>query len=182
VFRPIGASRDVQSDFRTVVATNEQLDHLVTQGRFRADLAHRLSGIVLAVPTLAERVDDIPMLVSHFLNRMRPGGCPIDDDALEILQARPWPGNVRELRQVVEAASVFANGHLGVESLSVALTHRSGGGARNDVDGELVERRELLAALQRASWDTEVVASELGVHRATVYRRVKRLGIELPEL
>ena len=67
VFRPIGASRDAMSEFRTVAATNEQLRELVAAGRFREDLMHRLSGITVRMPTLAERVDDIPELVRHFL-------------------------------------------------------------------------------------------------------------------
>jgi len=98
-FRAVGGCRDARSDFR-VVATNEPLDALVATGRFRAELAHRIGGIVIHLPSLAERAEDVPVLVRHFL---RTGnGVGVHDSALRLLEEHPWPGNVRELRQVVE--------------------------------------------------------------------------------
>ncbi len=177
VFRPIGAARDVMSEFRTVAATNEQLRELVAEGRFRDDLMHRLSGITLRMPTLAERVDDIPELVRHFVRRLAGHDMPVTSGAIVLLQETPWPGNVRELRQVVEAGVAFAHGELDVRALELALAHRCG---RTSVPRLVVghaERRELITVLERTSGDTERAAELLGVHRATVYRRMKRHGI-----
>src|SRR4051812_33808831 len=110
VFRPIGAPRDVRSEFRPVAATNESLGALVEHARFRADLKHRLSGIVLRIPSLAERIDDIPELARHFARCATGVHVAISPDALLHLQDTPWPGNVRELKQVVDASVAFARG------------------------------------------------------------------------
>jgi DNA-binding NtrC family response regulator len=182
VFRPIGAARDSQSDFRTVAATNERLEELVAEGRFRADLAHRLRGVVLTVPPLRERMDDIPLLVEHFVRRGQPNDVVVVmREALEMLQQRAWPGNVRELRQVVEAAAVFGREVLDVDAVALALANRA---ASREVAAAYSEgvaaRRELISVLEKAEWDTERAAQTLGVHRATIYRKMKRLGVEVP--
>lgn len=175
VFRPIGASRDARSDFRPVAATNDDLSALVRDGRFRADLWHRLSGVVLRVPPLVERIDDVPLLARHFL----AGSRAIGDDALASLMSRPWPGNVRELRQVLDAACVFADHVVDAAAIDAALAHRGDGAI--SPPRSLAERSELVAVLQGAAWDTTRAASELGIHRATMYRRMKRHGIEIPQ-
>ena len=175
VFRPIGASRDARSDFRPIAATNDVLSALVRDGRFRADLWHRLSGVVLRVPPLVERVDDIPLLARHFATR---AGRAISGDALAVLATYGWPGNVRELRQVIDAAGVFADGAIDAAAIDAAISNRGSSGtgpARS-----LAERSELVAVLESAAWDTVRAASELGIHRATMYRRMKRHGIETP--
>jgi len=180
VFRPIGAARDATSDFRTVAATNEHLRELVEAGRFREDLMHRLSGITVRMPTLAERVDDIPELARNFVSRAGGRDLPIADDAIALLQDTPWPGNVRELRQVIEASVAFAHHEIDTRSVYAALAHRSSVTARPRAVVELAERRELVTVLERASGDTERAAALLGVHRATIYRRMKRHGIHIP--
>lgn len=182
VFRPIGAARDAMSDFRTVAATNEPLRDAVDAGRFREDLMHRLSGITLRMPTLAERVDDIPELVRHFVRRASDRETSVAPDALVLLQETPWPGNVRELRQVVEASLAFAHGELDTRAVYAALAHRSAAGGLVRAAAGLAERRELVTILERASGDTECAAQMLGIHRATVYRRMKRHGIDVPRL
>jgi DNA-binding NtrC family response regulator len=181
VFRPLGSSRDVVIDFRVVTATNERLDELVAAGRFRADLAHRLRGLVLAVPSLAERVDDIPMLVEHFARRARsPRPIEVAREAMDMLQDRTWPGNVRELRQVVEAALVFSGEVLEVDAVHLVLAQRSRHADANVLEPAAIERQRLLKVLMSSDWDTELAATTLGVHRTTVYRRMRRLGIPVP--
>jgi len=178
VVRPIGSSRDAPSNFRTIAATNERLEDVVARGQFRPDLAHRLRGMVLRVPSLAERVGDIPMLVEHFVRIARPRQeTPISPRALARLQERPWPGNVRELKQVVEAALVFGGDVLDVDALDAVLAQRAGEVARWSAD--MAERQRLLKLLMGSDWDTERAAADLGVHRTTVYRRMRRLGIPL---
>lgn len=181
VVRPVGSSRDARSDFRTIAATNERIDELVASGQFRADLAHRLSGMVLTVPALNERVDDIPALVEYFVRSAQPARTVVvAPSAMDLLQGRSWPGNVRELKQVVEAALAFARTVLDTEALSIVLTQRARGGEAAATSPVLVERQRLVSLLTNASWDTEVAASTLGVHRTTIYRRMRRLGISVP--
>ncbi|MEP6493399.1 MAG: sigma 54-interacting transcriptional regulator [bacterium] len=179
VFRPIGAARDARSEFRPVAATNERLEELVDEGRFRADLRHRLSGIVLAVPALAERVDDIPELAAHFVRRASRGEVSIRAEAVRLLQETPWPGNVRELKQVVDGATAFASGAVDVRAVQTALAYRSSVFRTFGKAPDLIDRRALVAVLEGASWDTERAASALGIHRATIYRRMKRHGIDV---
>lgn len=183
VVRPIGSARDAVTDFRLVVASNECIEMLVEQGRFRADLAHRLRGLVLTVPTLAERVDDIPALVEHFAR----GACPnrpvrITEGAMRRLRAHTWTGNVRELRQVVEAALVFSDGVLDAAAVELVLARARHDGVVAAQGASLVERDRLLQVLADVAWNTEHAAARLGVHRTTVYRRMRRLGIPLPAM
>jgi len=181
VVRPIGSTRDARSDFRTIAATNERIDELVAHGGFRADLAHRLSGLVLLVPTLAERVDDIPALVEHFARASRPQQPPtITRVAMRVLQERSWPGNVRELKQVVESTIAFSRDAIDVDALNMVLLQRSRASSGGPQSARLVERQRLVSVLTNAAWDTARAAATLGVHRATVYRRMRRLGVEIP--
>ncbi|HXT18947.1 MAG TPA: sigma 54-interacting transcriptional regulator [Gemmatimonadaceae bacterium] len=186
VFRPIGSSRDARSDFRPIAATNEPLASLIADGRFRADLAHRLSGIVLTVPPLADRIEDIPILAAHF-TRLSDASCKLTRRAECLLQQRAWPGNVRELRQVIDTAVVLSRDQstLDADAIELALRHRSsslliaappGIPAREPSSRE---RDQLVALLQDADWNTRRLARRLGIHRATVYRRAKRLGISM---
>jgi len=176
VFRPIGAARDARSDFRPIAATNDDLSELVREGRFRADLWHRMSGVVLRVPALVDRIDDVPLLAHHFLG----AAARVTDDAMAALMSRAWPGNVRELRQVLEAASVFGNGVIDATAIDAAVANRGARTPKNSPARSLAERSELVAVLESAAWDTSRAASELGIHRATMYRRMKRHGIEIP--
>ncbi|HTE44390.1 MAG TPA: sigma 54-interacting transcriptional regulator, partial [Gemmatimonadaceae bacterium] len=168
VFRPIGAARDAQSDFRLVAATNDRLGLLVDSGRFRADLKHRISGVTIHVPSLCERVDDIPALASHFARRATGREMPIDARATALLMDSPWPGNVRELKQVVEIAAAFARDALDEQSVQTALTHRASpleSIQRFESIPDRVERRELVDALQLAAWDVDRAAADLRIHR-----------------
>jgi two-component system response regulator HydG len=187
VVRPIGSPRDERADFRIVAATNERLDELVTAGRFRADLAHRLSGVVIRVPTLDERREDIPLLVRHFAKHALPEGArgtvAITSAALATLEEHSWSGNVRELKLAVEAAVVLGDGVVDADALDAVLSRRVRDGAPHELaahSGRLMERQRLVDALAAASWNTEVVAERLGVHRATVYRRMRRYGVAAP--
>jgi DNA-binding NtrC family response regulator len=180
VFRSIGSSRDTKSEFRLVAATNEPLGALVDENRFRSDLAHRLSGVVLTLPPLEERREDVPHLVVHFAN-----GRPVDSAALRLLERRPWPGNVRELKQVVDSAFVFGRGTLDVRAIEMSLEHRPVATSPQRPKAEandyvMIERARLIATLEKASWDTVAVSRALGVHRSTLYRRLRRLAITLP--
>lgn len=183
-FRRVGGHTDRTSNFRVVVAANEPLGPLVATGRFRADLAFRLRGAFIQVPTLRARPDDIGVLANHFLSRGEtPDSGRLSVDAMRWLRTQSWWGNVRELRQLLDCAQVMSSdGTVGLHDLRVArsmvglgtsLTSRE---ARADSSA----RGELLAILVRHDWNTEAVARELRIDRTTVYRRMRRFGIDTP--
>jgi len=178
-FRPVGGRRDQRSDFRVVAATNEAMHVLVATGRFRADLAHRLDVVSIDVPALTERLEDVPPLARHFAALASAAAAPLAPDALERLQAHDWPGNVRELKNLVERVVALAPaGALHARDVEAHL--RRPRAAAVMPDAAAGERDELLALLARCGWDTAEAARRLGLHRATVYRRMERLGISLP--
>jgi DNA-binding NtrC family response regulator len=178
-FRPVGARLDRRSDFRVVAATNEPLATLLAERRIRADLAYRLGGVVIQVPPLRERPEDVPVLACRFMERAR-ASCGIavrlSGEALHALQQYDWPGNVRELKNVVERAAVLAEGAVVTATLLADVLNTHDASALPQDRAEF-HQEQLLHLLFRHSWDTGLVARELGVARTTVYRRMRRLGI-----
>jgi DNA-binding NtrC family response regulator len=176
-FRPVGGRADHRSDFRLVAASNEDLGRLVERGQFRRDLVHRLGGIHLRVPPLRDRMEDVPMLAAHFAAVARGtqrDEVVIAESAFRALQTHSWPGNVRELRQVIEASIALSSGRVHEDDVAALIRAT----AFSSAQIRLVNQgKDLLTHLDRCAWDVSEVASELGVHRATVYRRLRRLGI-----
>jgi DNA-binding NtrC family response regulator len=176
-FRPVGGRADQRSDFRLVAASNEDLGRLVEGGRFRRDLVHRLGGVRVSVPPLRKRLEDVPMLAAHFAAGVRSGrvnDLVIPVGALRAMQTHSWPGNVRELRHVVEASIALSNGDVHESDVAALIQPAPFSAARMRL---AYQGKDLLTQLDRCAWDVNEVASELGVHRATVYRRLRRLGM-----
>lgn len=178
-FRPVGGQADVLSDFRLVAATNADLAALVGRGLFRADLAHRVTGIVVALPPLRDRLDDVPVLAREFARQAgtKLGATEtLDEEALAVLRAHDWPGNVRELIHLIEAACLVADGGaLGRREICAALAQpRARPPGAEPASGERARLAKVLAAV---GWDTAAAAQLLGIHRATVYRRAARFGL-----
>jgi transcriptional regulator with GAF, ATPase, and Fis domain len=115
-FERVGGVRTLKVDVRVICATNRDLESLIAQGRFRQDLYYRLKGVMLELPPLRERLEDLPLLASHVLGRVAAerGEAPrqLSGEALELLARHPWPGNVRELENVLASAAIFADGQL----------------------------------------------------------------------
>jgi DNA-binding NtrC family response regulator len=175
-FRPVGGRNDRRSDFRLVAASNEDIGVLVDEGRFRADLAHRLRAFVVRVPPLASRLEDVPSLARHFLHAGGVGDAvALDDGALDALNAYRWPGNVRELRHVVERAAIIA-GASKIDARAVLLALEQTAAQPVGRTPRAEKDRHLLEVLDLVGWDVNQAARVLGTHRATVYRRLKRLG------
>ncbi len=172
-FRPVGGRSDRVSDFRVVAATNERLDLMIAQSRFRADLAHRLRGFVLRIPSLADRACDIPELIDYFLKALPTRRQAFDSDAVRLLQGYAWPGNVRQLRLVVERISAIIS--------SATIRREDVLRAAPELDDAYIPERtafaerHLFEVLEDCEWDVDLAASRLGVHRATVYRRLRRM-------
>jgi two-component system NtrC family response regulator len=185
-FRPVGARAEQLSDFRTVSATNADLETLVARGAFRRDLRRRLAECVIAVPGLAARRPDVPILARLFLDRImhrnRGQAGTIAPEAMRVLEDYDWPDNVRELRHAIEcAAAMSGDGHVSRDCLLAALADRVVAPMRL-ADAEPIDlaRRRLNDVLTASDWDTMRVARQLGVNRATVYRRMARLGLQRP--
>jgi DNA-binding NtrC family response regulator len=173
-FRPVGGRADRRSDFRVVAATNADLRELVRDGRFRRDLFERLHGLVIALPPLRERAQDIPLLATSFLAELDHGGLRFTDQALAALVAYQWPGNVRELVQSVELMAI------GAETSTIGADAVSRACAPAGVTEHDRCRVELAGFLLRVDWDVERAASDLGMSRATLYRRLRELGLRRP--
>ena len=178
----MGASRDRRSDFRVLAASNEDLRGMCEDGRFRIDLLHRLAGITLRVPPLSARRDDIPQLVRVFMRQV-PGDTDmaIEPDALELLCAWDWPGNVRQLKHIVELVVTLNEGKsIARQAVRAALAMDDATEAREFRYGD--KERELLVVMEETQWSVPTAADRLGVHRATIYRRLAKMqGVKLPE-
>jgi len=179
VFRPVGARTDDSSDARLLSATSVPLDEAIRAGSFRADLGFRLSGATIRVPALAEHREDIPELARHFAGAGRFKGLSpkeLSDGAISALTRQSWPGNIRQLRNTVECALMLSDGPR-VSGDDVQRVIEQNFGATRSADDE-EERRRLRETLGSFEWDTERTAIYFGVHRASIYRRMRRLGIE----
>ncbi len=181
-FRPLGARADQRSDCRFVAATNESIQSLVGSARFRLDLAYRLTGVVIDVPPLSKRLDDVPLLVEHFAahcTAIRGTSLRFSAAAMRVLQDEPWPGNVRELMHVVERTALFANDSM-IDAETIRAMVRETRIVSADTCDNSDEREVLRRALEAAGWNRTRAARQLSLHPITVYRRMKRLGIVPP--
>ncbi|MCL4215062.1 MAG: sigma 54-interacting transcriptional regulator [Gemmatimonadales bacterium] len=183
-FRPVGAPRDVASDCRIVAASNEELDRMVADGAFRADLAFRLRGVEIRVPPLRDRPEDVLPIAAHFLDSAadRNGTATdvrLSECARKLLEGHPWPGNVRELRQAVQSARALAPDArlLDAGHLRAVLRMSSAAPPLRPPSSHDLSHRLLLDSLERHGWDTRVVAAEFDCTRKTIYARMKRCGI-----
>jgi transcriptional regulator with PAS, ATPase and Fis domain len=190
-YRPVGGTQDVPMDVRIVAATHRDLQALVAQGRFREDLWYRLNVAAVHLPALRERAEDVPELARHLLARIaREHGVQppeVGAKALEALSARAWPGNVRELAHALERALIAAGGGaIGPEHVDEHVTERGGREARPggklvlEVDAlslEAVERALVARVLQECQGNRSAAARTLGVHRATLYGKLRALGL-----
>ena len=184
-YEPLGGTQPLTADVRVVAATNRSLGELVEDKTFRLDLYYRINVMTLVLPPLRERRDDIPLLVEHFIakfNHLRGKDVTgISPHALAALMGHDFPGNVRELENVVEHAFVLCpSGEIEVQHLPGNLREHAPtqGQASNLKDAE---RHTILSALERNKWNRLAAARELGIHKSTLFRKIKAHNIELPE-
>ena len=185
---PVGSVRPVSVDVRLVAATNQDLEALVEEGRFRADLYYRLNVFRIQVPPLRERPGDVPLLVEHFFRQRGSSAAAVSPLALRLLTRFSWPGNVRQLFATLEGAWVRADGeaiqanHLPpeVRDPSAQSSGAAAGGPeryRAQVP-EADERRAILQALENAGGVRAHAAHLLGMGRTTLWRKMREYGIE----
>jgi DNA-binding NtrC family response regulator len=183
-FYRVGGNEEVQVDVRIIAATNKNLAQEVQQGRFREDLYYRLNVIEIRIPPLRERREDIPLLAEHFVQRISSelgkDISGISAAALKLLIACDWPGNVRELENVIERAIVTCrNGTLDEQDFS--WLQRYPGSSQNwevpEVSLDELERRAIVAALERKHGNVKEASAALGIDRSTLYDKLKRYEI-----
>ncbi len=187
-YEPLGATRSEDADVRVLAATNRDLEALVADGRFRQDLYYRIKVVRLVLPPLRGRREDIPLFIQHFValfnaqQGKRVSG--LSPDALGVLLAHDYPGNIRELQNILEHAFVLVDeGKVGLEHLPTELVPvgraRSPAGTAHDAV-QAAEAEAIRLALSRHGGNRLAAARELGWHKSTFFRRVQRLGLELP--
>jgi two-component system, NtrC family, response regulator HydG len=183
--RRVGESLPMKVDVRVIAATNQNLKAAVAEKRFREDLFYRLNVVPLRVPPLRERREDIALLAEHFLDRYakRSGEKKtLLPEAVAKLVAYPWPGNVRELENMMhQAAALAPHDELSADDIRFEAPASANAAGAPQTLAEAVdaaERRTIELALARAGGDLGVVARELAVSSTTLWRKMKRLGIE----
>lgn len=187
-YEPLGGTVTLQTDVRIIVATNRDLSELTRNGGFREDLYYRINVVQVELPPLRRRKEDIPLLVDQFIvkfNHLHHATVQgISPEALSLLMAQDWPGNVRELENIIERAFVLCpDGMLNITHLPGEITRH---GNRTDealslYDARLeLEAQAIKAALERNNFSRLAAARELGMHKSTLFRKVRQLGIILP--
>lgn len=188
-FEPVGGTETFAVDTRVILATNENLTTAVAEGRFRQDLFYRINVINIELPPMRERISDIPLLAEHFLESVRTD-CGknvrgFSDNAMAALQRYRWPGNVRELQNIIERAVLLGKSDMiGLEDLPADLA--AAGPVSVDAIGtrtlkqalEGPERQIILDVLEANNWNRHATAEALGINRTTLYKKMKRLGLE----
>jgi len=183
-FERLGGSRTIETNFRLISATHRDLPQLIKDNQFREDFFYRINVITVPVVPLRERLEDVPALADHFLERYaQETGKPMEgftQRALGMLMSYSWPGNVRELRNVIERAVVIARGRMiGAKE----LTFLNAPGAECQL-GTLtlkeVEISHVRAALEACNWNISRAATQLGVNRSTLNRKIKRYHMTRP--
>lgn len=189
-YEPLGSNETRFSKARIIAATHRNLSELVETGEFREDLFYRINVIRLDLPPLRDRKEDLPLLISHFIERFnRIHNKQIENlsnGAHSLLMTHHWPGNVRELENIIERAFVLCSGskieirHLPHE-LSGKMPAMNAGvqdirEARNSA-----EAQSIMKALENNRFNRLATAAALGIHKTTLFRKIKALGLQLPE-
>ncbi len=189
-FLPLGAVKKEKSDVRVIAATNKNLSKMVDANTFRQDLFYRINVVQLKLPSLRQRMEDIPLLVDHFiasLNKIHGKSVRgINKVALGILMAHDYPGNIRELKNIIEHAFVLcSNGDITPEDLPSTLTKQS----MVEIEDNLsqfplkeAEIRVIKAFLKKNNYDRNATAKDLGIHKSTLFRKIDKLKIKLPKI
>jgi len=181
-FERVGDHRPISVDVRIITATNKNLQEMIDSKRFREDLFFRINVIPIHLPPLRERLEDVPLLVNTFAERLRERTgkkiTGLSPEAMERFMSYSWPGNVRELRSVLEYAFVIAErGTIGLEQLPHPLISEPNRHSASPKESE--EKIALVEALRKSSGNQSEAARILGVNRVTVWNRMRKHGIDL---
>lgn len=192
-FQRVGGRDTIKVNVRIVAATNQDLEDLMAQGRFRQDLYYRLNVVPIVIPPLRERAEDIPLLVSHFIEKRNPqinqGISGVSPQASALLMAHSWPGNVRELENVIQRMMLVAKSEiLDVQELPTEIQGKEGSrreraknlrGVARESAG-MVEKRAILDALSKSGGNVTQAARTLGISRVTLQKKMKMYNLREP--
>jgi DNA-binding NtrC family response regulator len=171
----------MEVDIRLICATNMPLVQMVKEGKFRQDLLYRINTVEIQIPALYERVEDIPMLANHFLNyyskKYRKEVLSITPEAIMKLKKYPWPGNVRELQHSLERAVIMADANVLHEGDFLFSSKGNDGVEVDTLKLNEVERAAVVKAIQLHNGNISKAAEELGLTRASLYRRMEKYGV-----
>ncbi len=184
-FTPLGGLSKEKTDVRIIAATNQDLSVLLKKNQFRQDLYYRINVIRLILPPLRQRMEDVPLLVERFINKLnmlqKKYIQGIDTSVLQVLMSHDFPGNIRELENIIEHAFVLCSeGYIRLDHLPNFLSLP----INASVDGKddpvkAVQIKLITDALARNGDNRNLAAKDLGIHKSTLFRRIKRLGIKL---
>jgi DNA-binding NtrC family response regulator len=193
-FEQVGGTKTFEVDVRVILATNEDLSRAVAEGRFRQDLYYRVNVINVELPALRSRVSDISLLAHSFLEQTREDArrevTGFSDEALAALDRYQWPGNVRELQNVIERAVLLGKDNVITLADLPTDVRGAGGIITSAVAGqrtlkealEAPERQIIREVLESNNWNRNATADQLGINRTTLYKKMKRLGLEDSQL
>ena len=185
VYEPLGTTQPVRADVRMIAATNKKLEKLVQCNQFRDDLYYRINVVKLQIPPLRDRREDVPLLVEHFITRFNllqgKEITGVSDDVLSCLMSYDYPGNVRELENIVERAFVVCrSGQIELRHLSEPPPCAGINGSSRPGGLHQLEAAFLMSALRRNNWNRLETARQLGIHKTTLFRKIKSLGLAVP--
>ena len=189
VYEPLGSVEPQQADVRVIAATNQDLDQRVRDEAFRQDLYYRINVMQLRLPALRQRRSDLPLLVEHFVSKFNAiqgkGISGVSQRAMLVLMRHDYPGNVRELENAIEHAFVLCPGGLiDVHHLPPELHDGPSSEAAEKIGHVTLEEMEAMhiaETLRRHGGNRDAAAKALGIHRATLFRKLKSLDIRLPD-
>jgi len=190
-YEPLGGTQTRYADVRIIAATHRDLAALIRKGSFREDLFYRLNVVKLDLPPLRKRKEDIPLLVEHFVTRFnrRQGKsvAGVAPDVMALLMAHDYPGNVRELENIVERAFVLCGAgkiervHLPPELIGQPAAAPASAGETIAAQTHAAEAQAIRVALEHCGFNRLAAARELGLHKSTLFRKIKALGLDLPK-
>jgi transcriptional regulator with PAS, ATPase and Fis domain len=188
-FERVGGNKTIKLNARIIAATNKNLTEEISAGRFREDLFYRINIVNIHLPPLRERMDDLPLIVSHFIEvfneKFNKSIKQFSSAAYDILTEYNWPGNIRELENVVEHCFVMCNGDtINIDSLPKRLREQkiiSTGSQKASPRDALndVERNMIISVLERNNRNRTLAARELNINPSTLWRKMKKLGIDI---
>jgi len=190
LFERVGGNKSLRADVRVIAATNKNLSEMILNGYFRQDLFYRINVIPLNLPPLRERMEDIPFLVNTFISEFRTKSqvaiSGIRPEVMDLFMRYLWPGNIRELKSALEYAFMIA----GTDRIDFQHLPALIKGFADDLDtpkiqnnsDDINERTKLVDALRQCHGNKSKAAQMLGIHRMTIWNRMKKHGVELSKI
>lgn len=190
-FERVGDTKTLKVDVRVIAATNQNLEELIAQGKFRKDLYYRLNIICIELPPLRERKEDIPLLVQDFINKhtkhINKKIDQVSEEAYEVLARYDWPGNIRELENVIERATILSKEHIvGPTDLPDYLVAAQASAESSGQDADKLglkealmnpEKELIMKALSAVDWNRNEASRTLGINRTTLYKKMVKYGL-----